>query len=96
MTTAAAVNFIFLAIQEHGQPESDRILAVQEVLNAAGFDATATCWPVFGRMWPKPCVGRDSEAASDWLKVLTETMTRGDANEECAHVDRMIDELKPA
>lgn len=94
MTSPAAVNFIFLAIQEHGQLESDRVLSVQGVLDAAGFDATATCWPVFGGIWPKPCVGRDAEAASSWLKTLTETMKRGDANEEFAHVEAMIETRK--
>ena len=65
------------AIQEWGDPPEVRIKAVQDVLDAAGFSATATCWPVFGGIWPKPCVGLEGAEASTWLQKLTAPMQRG-------------------
>ncbi|MDZ4263798.1 MAG: hypothetical protein U1B30_15885 [Pseudomonadota bacterium] len=85
-----ADRFILHAIQEWGDPPADRIKAVQQVLDAAGIKASATCWPVFGGIWPKPCVGPEGEAATAWLKELTDTMQRGRFEEESAHVVRMI------
>ena len=60
--------FILLAVQDWGHPESKGIAATQAVLDAAGFIATATCRPVFGAIWPKPYVGPDAMAATEWLK----------------------------
>ena len=85
-----AENFVLTAIQEWGDPDEKRVAAVQAVLDAAGFDATATCWPVFGGIWPKPCAGNDGEAATAWLKELTDTMPRGRVQDEIAHVDSTI------
>ncbi len=82
-----ADTFLFHAIQEWGQPIEARIAAVQNLLNEAGFDATATCPPVFGGIWPKPCEGDDAETASAWLKNLTETMVRGRYQDEVAHIE---------
>lgn len=83
--------FILRAIQEWGQSDDDRRRAVQGVLDAAGFNATATCGPVFGRIWPKLCDGPDGELASAWLKELTDTMPRGRFEDEAAHVAAAID-----
>ncbi len=82
--------FVLQGIQEWGQSEANRIAAVQGVLDAAGFDAKAICWPVFGGIWGKQCEGPDGEAATRWLQNLTDTMQRGEFNEEAAHVDRLI------
>lgn len=85
---------MYFAIQDHGHPDEDRVKAVQAVLFAAGFEAEATCWPVFGGIWPKPCTGRDGPRASSWLQKLTDTMKRGKYEAEVAHVNRMIDEAR--
>jgi hypothetical protein len=89
---SVAHRFILRAVQDWGQPEAQRIAAVQSVLTAAGFAATATCSPVFGAIWPKPCDGPDSQAASAWLKNLCETMPRGKFEREVEHVAAAIGE----
>lgn len=81
-----ADRFVLKAIQEWGQPTAERIAAVQAVLTAAKFSATATCYPVFGGIWPKPCDGPDGEAATQWLRHLTNSMPRGRFENETAHV----------
>lgn len=81
-----AALFMLHAIQEWGQSETERIQAVQAALDAAGFDARATCGPVFGRIWPKGCEGKDAELATLWLLALTDTMQRGEFNAEKRHV----------
>lgn len=91
-----AVKFMLQAVQDWGQGEGDRIAATQALLDAAGFDAKASCGPVFGAIWPKPCSGRDGEAATAWLKQLTETMERGEFNSECAQIDAAIAARKEA
>lgn len=73
----AATHFMLYAVQEWGDPDVKRIAAVQKVIDLAGFKATATCWPVFGGIWPKPCEGKDGEAATAWLKKLTDDLPRG-------------------
>lgn len=78
--------FVINAICEFGQPESVRIAAVQGVLDAAGFAATATGFPVFGGIWTKPCEGKDGHEASAWLRNLTDTMQRGKFELEVVHV----------
>ena len=85
-----AVRFIINAVQDWGQPESERISAVQDVLNAAGFKATASCSPVFGGIWPLPCTGPEGEPATAWLKSITKTMKRGKFEDELAHVEKFI------
>ena len=86
-----AERFVLQAIQEWGQSKAERIAAVQAVLDAAGFKADAQGWPVFGGIWNKPCTGPDGEAASAWLKNLTDTMQRGDFNDEVRHVAALIE-----
>ena len=88
------VVFVLNAIQEWGQSREDRIKAVQDVLDAAGFDAKATCWPAFGSLWPRPCEGLDGEAATTWLAELTSTMPRGEFNTEARHVTAAITEAR--
>lgn len=90
MSHDIAAQFILLAVQDWGHPESKGIAATQAVLDAAGFIATATCRPVFGAIWPKPCVGPGAAAATEWLKSLTETMPRGKFETEVAHVEAAI------
>jgi len=90
-----ATSFVLHAIQEWGQSTEKRIAAVQAVLDAVGFDARATCAPVFGGIWPKPCEGIDGFAASEWLKDLTRTMKRGHFEDEVAHVEHYISTGKP-
>ena len=85
-----ADGFILHAIQEWGDPPEVLIKAVQDVLDAAGFSATATCWAVFGGVWPKPCVGLEGSEASIWLQKLTDTMQRGKFEKESAHVATCI------
>lgn len=85
-----ATKFMLFAVQEWGHPESDRVAAVQGVLDAAGFEAIATCSPVFGGIWPKPCSGKDGERASAWLKNMTDTMKHGRVQDEIEHVERSI------
>lgn len=94
--TSPGSTFVSRAVCEFFDPDEVKIAAVQEVLDAAGFEATATCWPVFGGIWTEPCTGKDGEEATAWLQELTDTMVRGDANEEIAHVDRMIEARKNA
>ncbi len=89
---SVANRFILRAVQDWGQPETERIAAVQAVLTAAGFAATATCSPVFGAIWPKLCDGPDGPAASAWLKNLCETMQRGKFEREVEHVEAAIRE----
>lgn len=92
-----ADRFVTMGIQEWGQSEEVRVKAVQGVLDAAGFNAKATCWPVFGGIWPKKCNGPDSEEASKWLKAMTDTMTRGRVQDEISHVEKCIqDRLQTA
>ena len=85
-----ARRFMLHAIQDWGQSEADRLSAVQGVLDAAGFNATATCGPVFAGIWPKPCTGPDGDAASKFLKALTDTLRRGKFEDEVAHVAAQI------
>ena len=85
-----AKNFILQGIQDWGQSDAQRIAAVQAVLDDAGFKATATCGPVFGRIWPTPCIGPDAEKATAWLKLLTSTMARGKFEIEEQHVANAI------
>lgn len=92
----AATGFMLHAVQEWGDPDEKRIAAVQEVLDAAGFKATATCWPVFGGIWPKPCEGKDATAATEWLKSLTDDLPRGDVHTEIAFVKQRIEERRGA
>jgi hypothetical protein len=92
----AGRRFVLRAIQEWGQADEERIKAVQGVLDAAGFDAKATCWPVFGGIWPKPAEGPQGEAASAWLRELTDTMERGHYEDEVEHVERAIQARRAA
>jgi hypothetical protein len=78
----AASRFLSVAICEFFDPDEVKIAAVQSYLDAAGFDARATCWPVFGGIWMKPCEGPEGEAATAWLKSVTDSLRRGDANDE--------------
>lgn len=86
-----ANNFMLDAIQEWGQPEEKRIAAVQAVVDAAGFNARATCFPVFGGIWPRGCEGPDGEAATQWLKNLTTKLKRGEYNSEVRQIVEAID-----
>lgn len=88
--------FVLQAIQEWGQPEAERVKAVQRVLDAAGIDAQATCWPVFGGIWPGPCTGHEAERATQFLSALTKTMQRGKFEREAAHVVSCIVTERPA
>lgn len=54
--------------------EQVRVAAVQTVLDAAGFDATATCAPLNGSVWPQPCAGPEGDEATVWLKGLTDAL----------------------
>lgn len=85
-----ATSFVLYAIQDWGASPERRIKAVQDVLFVAGFKAKATCWPVFGGIWPKACEGENGEAATAWLQDLTKTMPRGHFEDEEAHVIRYI------
>ena len=85
-----ADQFVLHAIQERGDTPEVRVRAVQHVLDLAGFDAIATCWPVFGGIWRIPCGGPDGAAATAWLNELTDSMERGDFHKEAAHVVRFI------
>lgn len=78
----AASGFLVTAICEFGDPAEVRIAAVQTFLDVAGFDARATCYPVFGAIWRTPCEGPDADAATDWLESVTENLRRGEANDE--------------
>jgi hypothetical protein len=90
MVNGVAKNFILWAVQDWGQPEAERIEAVQRVLNFANFDAKATCAPTFGAIWPKECEGPDGAEATQWLHDLTGTMQRGKLETEVAHVEVAI------
>lgn len=85
-----ATGFVLWAIQEWGQSEAERIGSVQAALDAAHIQATATCWPVFGGIWPKPCAGPDADRAAAWLQEITDTMRRGHFEDEVAHVEAFI------
>lgn len=89
-TNVIATRFILHGIQEWGQSEADRVRATQALVDAAGFKATATCGPVFGGIWPKPCEGPEGHAASLWLLDLTKTMPRGKFEDEQKHVEEAI------
>jgi hypothetical protein len=88
--TRHAELFMLHAIQEWGQSESERLTAVQGVLNAAGLDATATCWPVFGHIWKSPCTGPDGEVATAWLQNLTDNLQQGEFYSEVAQIEQAI------
>ena len=85
-----ATRFVMYGIQEWGQTDSTRIAVTQDVLSLAGFDAIATCGPVFGKIWPKECGGEDAAAATFFLKQLTELMPRGKFETEVDHVEQAI------
>ncbi len=87
---AASDRFLLYGIQDWGQSEADRIKATQDLLDAAGFKAKATCGPVFGGIWPSPCKGDDGEAATAWLKQLTDSMKRGKYEMEVAHIEAAL------
>lgn len=89
-----ATAFVITAICDFGDPVEKKIATVQAVLDAAGFKAEATCWPVFGGIWPKPCEGKDGNVATVWLKDLTDTMVRGKVEREIEHVDVKIRERR--
>lgn len=89
MTNAANL-FMMKAVCEFGDPDKDKIEAVQAVLDAAGFDARATCWPVFGGIWPKPCEGPEGAEATAWLQALTDGLQRGEYNSEVRQVEAAI------
>ncbi len=63
-------------------PEHVKVAAVQRLLDTAGFDARATCWPVFGGIWPQACTGPEGDEATAWLQELTNNLQRGDSNDE--------------
>ncbi len=86
----AASNFMLMAIQEWGQSDGKRIAAVQRILNAAGFDAVATCGPVFGGIWPTSCSGLEAAQASEWLNELTDSLRRGEFDDEVRQVEAAI------
>lgn len=90
MPVSLANEFLSMAIQDWGQPEEQRIAAVQALLDAAGFDAKAECSPVFGGIWPKQCSGPHRELATAWLNELTDTMPRGKFEIELAHIEKFI------
>lgn len=90
-TKRVAEGFVMRAVQDWGQSVEQRVAAVQSVLDAAGFDAKATCVPVFGALWPQPCDGREAAEATAWLNTLTETMPRGRFESEAAHVAAAIE-----
>lgn len=90
MNDRTANIFMLQAIQEWGQSESERLSAVQELLNAAGFDAVATCWPVFGGIWQKTCTGKDGEEATTWLQALTDNLKRGEYNSEVDQIEQAV------
>lgn len=85
-----ALMFMLHAVQEWGDPLAERLAAVQAVLDATGFKARATCYPIFGGIWRTPCQGPDAEAATQWLKDLTDTLPRGEFNTEARHVAAAI------
>ena len=91
INNSPAMNFILMAVQEWGQSEADRTKATQRVLDAARFNATATCGPVFGSIWMKDCEGLDGDAATLWLRALTGAMPRGKFETEVAYVQAAID-----
>ncbi len=93
---SVAKSFVLSAIQEWGHSEDKRIAAVQALLNEAGFVATATCFPVFGGIWPQPCSGPDADEASAWLQQLVDTMTRGKFEREVEHVEHMLADRRRA
>jgi len=82
--------FMLLAVQDWGQSEESGIAAVQAVLDAAGFKATATCRPVFGSIWPKSADGQEGDAATRWLRTLTSTMKRGNFESAAEHIRAAI------
>lgn len=87
--------FIMRVVQDWPHiSEKQAIDAVQTVLDAAGFVANATCKPVFGGIWPKPCTGPDGAEATVWLQELTDGLTRnrGDVNREIEYVKQVLDE----
>lgn len=86
MSERVAEKFMLDAIQEWGQPERTRVAAVQTLLDAVGFKATATCWPIFGGIWPRPCEGEQADAATAWLKDLTSHLPRGKFETEVAYL----------
>lgn len=96
MSNDAASTFVVTAICDFGDTDEKKIAAVQAVLDAAGFDARATCWPVFGGIWRAPCTGPDSADATRWLAHLTDTMVRGKAEIEIKHVRDAIEERQTA
>lgn len=85
----AAQRFVSFSVHDEG-PEGLRLKAVQGVLDAAGFDAVATCWPVFGGMWLRPCKGPDGPEATEWLQSLTDTLPLGRKAEKAAHVEAAV------
>lgn len=89
---AVARHFLMTAVQEWGDADKAKVAAVQEVLDVAGFKAAATCFPVFGAIWPKPCEGTEAAEATAWLKELVDTMRRGNAHDEIAHIEAKIRE----
>lgn len=91
MSLDVAEDFLLHAIAEWEQPEEQRIKAVQSLLDAAGFDAQATCWPVFGGIWKTPCTGKDGKEATAWLQSLTDHLERGEYWSEVRQIRQALD-----
>ena len=61
----------------HIHTDAERLCAVQELLNAARFDAVAACWPDTDGGWSENCRGRDGPDATVWLVMLLDEMPHG-------------------
>ena len=97
MSEKAASRFMIEAICDWpGQKEETKIAAVQQLLDEAGFKATATSFPVFGGIWFSPCAGPDGEEATKWLKDLTDNLKRGKIEREIEQVQAAIEKRKAA
>ena len=95
---SVATAFVLHALRESGQTDAERLHAVQSLVNAAGFDAVAGCWPTPDGAWPEPCRGLDGPAATLWLLRLTDGMPRrfGDQRQFVAEaVARRAGDAKP-
>jgi hypothetical protein len=64
---------------------------VQDLLDAAGFEATAICWPIFGGIWKTPCEGKDGKATTEWLGLLTSNLKRGEFRSEVRQIKEALD-----
>ena len=91
-----AIRFILKGVYAWEDKREDRVEAVQKVIDAAGFNATANNFPfMWRRMEEADITGTDALEARVWMNEMLATMPIGKVEREINHViqaiNRMVD-----